>query len=755
MTTKTRLLLGIVWVGTLHFCAFVASGQLSIQSVSPLPSEVGLYHPLFVTFGLSESYGNPFDPRVVDATFEFTGPSGVTRVIPAFYKGDFPGWEARLVPVEVGPHQCRIVVNDGAGQSAVHDLAFTAVGSDERGFVRIDSRNPRYLRFDNGDPYLPVGHNLCWYGNDSRFTTWLINLAGVGENWTRYWMVPYVGQGIEWGSNVEPAARGLGRYSQSQSQMFDRMLEDARIRDIQVQLCLDSFNGWNVSVYANWGENPYNVANGGMLEHPAGYFTDTEAQRLAKQRMRYIVSRWAYNTTILCWEFWNEVDILGVGDSGGNYFEHVPEATEWHRIMGQYIRSIDPFEHLRSTSFADDNASSYYNPVWELDEMDIVQVHEYHTALPFKHVSRIRERQQFSKPVILGEGNSAGVPEAGYTAAMEPLMVRKANFPGYADDSGQTLHDMIWAAAVVESGAMSWWWDNWIHPNYLYPIFRPLVRFLEDEDWAPMHLAPANVGITEPHTFEIYGSAGATDAYLWGRHPYPSADGLEIMLHDLRPGGYDIEYWNTDNGTVISIDNRSTEGSTLILHPPAFENDIAIKIHNTGPYLIVDPAALYPSAVTGTDAPFDVLNLSAYGTDGLSYEISRNVGWIDVVPETGMVGQAPVPIAVVYQTASLPVGTYQARIEINADQAVNTPVFVDVAVTITPHFVDFDGDDDVDQSDFGHIQACLTGPGIRQQDASCLAADLDGDDDVDQSDLAAFHQCTSGPGIRPNPLCLY
>jgi len=757
MPSKARHLR--MWQYALLGCALCWTSQtsladLTIHSVSPLPGEVGLYQPLFISFGLSESYTNPFDPRIVNATFEFTGPSDLTRVIPAFRKADFPGWEARIVPIEVGPHQCRIVVNDGAGQSASHDLAFTAVPSDERGFVRIDSRNPRYLRFDNGDPYLPVGHNLCWYGNDSRFTSWLINMAAVGENWARYWMVPYVGQGIEWGGGIEPSAIGLGRYSQNHSEMFDRMLEDARIRNIQVQLCLDSFNGWNVAIYDNWHENPYNAANGGMLDHPIEYFTHTEAQRLARQRIRYIVSRWAYNTTILCWEFWNEADIIGIGDSGGNYFEHVAEATEWHRIMGQYIRSIDPFEHLRSTSFADDNASSYYTPIWELDEMDIVQVHQYHNSLPYKHVEIIQSRRPFGKPVILGEGNLAGVPESAFKGSMPLFMAQQADPTGYEDGSGQSLHDMIWAAAVVESGAMSWWWDGWIHPNNLYTLFRPLARFLENEDWAPMQMAPANLSIMPPHTFEIYGSAGPMDAYLWGRNPYPSANGLEIRLAALDPGGYEIEYWNTDTGTIMTTHTRSTESGDLYLNPPYFEKDIAIKIHIAGPFLAVDPSALYPTATSGTNAPPNVLSLRTYGVDMLNYNASENVGWIDVIPSTGTVGQEPNLIAVVYQTAFLPPGTYNTHIEIDADEAFNTPVLVDVTVTIEPHPADFDGDDDVDQSDFGHIQECLTGAGFAQYDVHCLDTDLDGDEDVDESDISVFRECKSGSGIRPDPLCL-
>lgn len=60
---------------------------------------------------------------------------------------------------------------------------------------------------------------------------------------------------------------------------------------------------------------------------------------------------------------------------------------------------------------------------------------------------------------------------------------------------------------------------------------------------------------------------------------------------------------------------------------------------------------------------------------------------------------------------------------------------------------DFDGDLDVDQSDFGHFQVCLSGPGVVQSDPECLNARLDADGDVDLSDFGIFQRCLSGEGI--------
>ncbi|MBI4581569.1 MAG: hypothetical protein HY718_17860 [Planctomycetes bacterium] len=66
---------------------------------------------------------------------------------------------------------------------------------------------------------------------------------------------------------------------------------------------------------------------------------------------------------------------------------------------------------------------------------------------------------------------------------------------------------------------------------------------------------------------------------------------------------------------------------------------------------------------------------------------------------------------------------------------------------------DFDGNRVVDQEDFGHLQACLTGSGIAQDDLACVDARLDSDNDVDQADVGVFLACYSGSGGTPPAEC--
>ena len=72
----------------------------------------------------------------------------------------------------------------------------------------------------------------------------------------------------------------------------------------------------------DWYLSYYNVANGGFLSKPQGlllyirfslwlfipdFFTDERAKADYRNRLRYLVARYGYSTSVFAWEFFNEV----------------------------------------------------------------------------------------------------------------------------------------------------------------------------------------------------------------------------------------------------------------------------------------------------------------------------------------------------------------------------------------------------------------------------------------------------------------
>lgn len=89
-------------------------------------------------------------------------------------------------------------------------------------------------------------------------------------------------------------------------------------------------------------------------------------------------------------------------------------------------------------------------------------------------------------------------------------------------------------------------------------------------------------------------------------------------------------------------------------------------------------------------------------------------------------------------------GEYSARLTVTDNDGQTDSA--NVLISVQAQRGDFDADLDVDQQDFGRVQACLGGPGVTRPE-SCRNADLDGDHDVDQQDMSLFMDCMSGPSI--------
>jgi len=93
------------------------------------------------------------------------------------------------------------------------------------------------------------------------------------------------------------------------------------------------------------------------------------------------------------------------------------------------------------------------------------------------------------------------------------------------------------------------------------------------------------------------------------------------------------------------------------------------------------------------------------------------------------------------------VATHTCKLTVTDNEALTDSAIVDI--TVEAALGDFDRDGDVDQEDFGHIQWCMTGHGMSQNDPACLDTRLDDDDDVDINDFIIFQPCMGGANQPP------
>ena len=485
--------------------------------------EVRLYSLLEVDLNVTAEYENPFNPEEINVTAIVTSPSGRVIAVPAFYYQEYtrrlvgsrevlevvgkPYWKIRFTPTEVGEYSFYVEVRDRWGNTAKTDAyTFRVLPSSHPGFVRVSDEDHRYLEFDNGLSAFFVGHDVCWASSRGTFDydEWFAAMQESGENLTRIWMAPWC-FGIEWRG-------GAGRYDLAEAWKLDYVLKLAEERGIYVILCF--MNHGQLRREEQWSENPYNKANGGPLDRPEDFWTSEEALKLLKRRLRYIVARWGYSTHILAWELWNEVDLTD------GYREARAQVVKWHKEMAEYIKEIDPYNHLVTTSFANPDLDP---EVWALREIDIVTVHRYGPQ-GFRDVAGsickliVDKWKRYSKPVIVTE---FGVDWRWWG---EPYY--------YEDREGVGLHNGLWSAVMAGSPAtaMSWWWDNYIQPYDLYYHFRAIANYLKGLHPAESNLSylRAKVVIPEDLSREDLADLTLYPSIGWAR---PSESYFTICLN--------------------------------------------------------------------------------------------------------------------------------------------------------------------------------------------------------------------------------
>lgn len=109
------------------------------------------------------------------------------------------------------------------------------------------------------------------------------------------------------GDNLWHGYAGLGYYNQMLAATFDRVFELAESSGLRIMLTLEDNNEQQPDGQLDsWEWNPYNRANGGFCMKPSDYFKTPEVRSAYKKRLRYILARWGYSTSLWALNGWND-----------------------------------------------------------------------------------------------------------------------------------------------------------------------------------------------------------------------------------------------------------------------------------------------------------------------------------------------------------------------------------------------------------------------------------------------------------------
>jgi hypothetical protein len=311
----------------------------------------------------------------------------------------------------------------------------------------------------------------------------------------------------------------------------------------------------------NWEQNPYNVANGGFLSNATNFFTDPIAMKLTKRKLRYIVARWGYSTSVMGWELFNEVQFTDAANAG-----QWTNIETWHNTMAAFLRSQDYYRHLITSS------SELTEPIW--DETDYYQHHDYPSDL----ISGIQGAPTISAsqrhgPDYSGECGIDFTPHVG-------------------------LSPPLWAGimAAQSADAMPWYWDT-IDPNNDYFLIQAAADFITasgiaDEDVLAQSTPATTGGGLGPlifafgggfdaATLEVFavgaeapGGASTAPPYLQGDYHlsytptgytfnvnYTQAGTFSVQIVDIAQSGAGLQI-SLDGTVVTNISFPATAGDT-------------------------------------------------------------------------------------------------------------------------------------------------------------------------------------------------
>jgi hypothetical protein len=406
---------------------------------------VPAYGKFEVSFTLPGQTGNPYDPAVNDVEASFHGPGGLMQIVPAFWDGD--RWKVRYAASRLGRYALALSFNG----TTVHPVdltgsSFVCVKSDSDGFVRRDPNNVQSFQFDSSKIYYPLGIDVAWQNSGGlAYPDEFAKMNSARMNWARVWMNAWDGKNLEWGP-YKQADPPIGSYSMDAARRWDMIMDAAAINGVYIQMTLQHHGQYTRETDPNWQENPFNTANGGFLKQPDDFFSDPEAIRLTKNKYRYIVARWGYSTHLMAFELFNEVQNIGEARS------HFQDVVNWHKTMAAYIRSIDPYHHLITTSISEPG-----EPLSEIG-LDYNQQHTYPPDLLS----------------VFGGEKIEGM--------QEPYFMAEWGYPGRASgaEARVLLHDGLWCGAMMpDAGACEFWdWDT-VNSQNFWPEYSSLSGFID------------------------------------------------------------------------------------------------------------------------------------------------------------------------------------------------------------------------------------------------------------------------------------
>ncbi len=444
---------------------------------------------------LTGEWSNPYLMEDIALDMLLTSPSGKTVTVPCFYQsgesGKLSDWKARFTAQEKGNYSVTFrLAKKGKTIQEYPAAKFESVASGKKGILHP---NDTYtFKFDNGELFRGIGENLCWEArsnDDSKYFKtlhenerfnyeFLLNkLATNGGNYTRIWMCPW-NFPLEWKTvspNTNRYTNSDEYYNPSAIRKLDRLFELSDSLGIYIMLTLSGGHSFETGNYS--------IKTVGFAVNDSDFFVNTKSKEQYKNKLRYLIARWGYSSSIGAWEFFNEVDYLSFGKNP-NDNSRQKAVTAWHDEMSTYLKQNDPYGHLVTTSISHRDVEGLNS----IKNIDFNQKHIYKNTAGIPSTI-VNYTKSYGKPYVIGE--------FGYEWDWSK------DFDQFAENMDSDFKRGLWLGLFSPTPIlpMSWWWEYFENRGLMEYFKR--VREISDlmmksgkGSFEPIEVTASQTGIT-------------------------------------------------------------------------------------------------------------------------------------------------------------------------------------------------------------------------------------------------------------------
>ncbi len=426
------------------------------------PASTKEYSKTEFTISLTGHWENPYLQEQIALDMVLTSPSGKQIVLPCYYvsgkSGELSKWSARFTAQQTGTYSYMFRLSERSNVVSESAKGFLKVKSG-KGHGLLHTNDNWTLKYDDGTLFRGIAENICWESrdrDDSKFfselheqsdrfnyNVMLPQFASNGGNFVRIWM-------CSWNFPIDRQRDfNNSRYTPTSDYMnisainhLDDVVALAESLDIRFMLCIGQGN-----VYAD-----------------RSFFVSEVSKARYKNYLRYIVARWGYSPAIGMWEFFNEIDNIQFRDKNNPIPSE--DIVNWHAEMSKYLKSIDPYGHIVTTSISHRDLKGLNS----VADLDINQKHIYNATSTIPKTI-VDYENRFGKPYVIGEFGR----EWDWSK----------NFDDFADEMDADFRRGLWYGVFSPTPItpMSWWWEYFENRNmvsYFRTVKKVSDMMLED-----------------------------------------------------------------------------------------------------------------------------------------------------------------------------------------------------------------------------------------------------------------------------------